>query len=131
MKIVRAVLIGVAIWFLGVSAFSLSFFIPLLKDAQLQANLVLFLAVIPLVWMGTKMYYLKGAETKGYWVGLIFFLVAALLDALLTVPYLVIPNGGSYLDFYTDPGFWCIGLLFIGIAALYRRLRAKRTTEFI
>lgn len=131
MKKIRAVLIGVAIWFLGVSAFTLSFSIPILEDAELQANMVLFLMVIPLVWLGTKIYFLNGVNTKGYWVGLTFFLVAAALDALITVPYLVIPNGGSYIEFYTDPGFWLIALLFIGVAALYGYLKVKRTTEFI
>lgn len=131
MKKIRVVLIGVAIWFLGVSAFTLSFSIPILEDAELQANMVLFLMVIPLVWLGTKIYFLNGVNTKGYWVGLTFFLVAAALDALITVPYLVIPNGGSYIEFYTDPGFWLIGLLFIGVAAVYGYLKVKRTTEFI
>lgn len=131
MKKIRAVLIGVAIWFLGVSAFTLSFFVPLLKDAELQANLVLFLAVIPLVWLGTKIYFLKEVNTKGYWIGLTFFIVAAVLDALITVPYLVIPDGGSYMEFYTDPEFWLIGLLFIIVATLYGYFKTKRTTEFI
>ncbi|NKI31816.1 DUF5367 family protein [Croceivirga thetidis] len=131
MEKIRAIIIGVVIWFFGVSAFTLSFFIPILHDAELQANLVLFLTVIPLVWFGTKIYFLKGAKTKGFWVGLTFFFIAALLDALITVPLLIIPNGGSHLEFYADPGFWCIGLLFIGVATLFGHLKKKRTTEFI
>ena len=131
MKKIRAIVIGTGIWGLGVGAFTSSFFVPLLRDAELQANLVLFLVVIPLVWYGTKLYYKSGSTTQGVWVGLTFFLVAAVLDALITVPFLVVPNGGNHLEFFSDPGFWAIGIQFIGIAALYGYFRGKRTTEFI
>ncbi len=131
MKKIRVIGIGMGIWGLGVSAFVSSFFIPLLKDAQQQANLVLFLAVIPLVWYGTKLYYKSGSITNGFKVGLAFFLVAAILDALITVPFLVIPSGGSYQEFFLNLGFWVIGLLFIGVATVHWYLKVKRTTEFI
>ena len=131
MKTFRAIVIGTGIWGLGVGAFISSFFIPLLQDAQQQANMVLFLTVIPLVWLGAKLYYKSGAKTQGAWVGLSFFLVAALLDALITVPFLVVPNGGSYLEFFLDLGFWIIALLFIGIPTVYWYRKVKTTTEFI
>ena len=130
MKIYRAIVIAVTIWILGVSAFSLSFLVPILENAKLQANLILVFAVVPLVWFGSKIYFLSGNKVKGYWVGLTFFSIAALLDALITVPFLVVPSGGSYLEFYTDPGFWCIGLLFLGVPSLYRHLYVKHNTEF-
>nr|WP_299344639.1 DUF5367 family protein [Allomuricauda sp.] len=119
MKVTRAVLIGAVIWILGVSFYSLSFFINLMEDAQQQANLVLFITVMPLVWMGSKLYYGKNQNTHGYVVGQTFFLVAATLDALITVPLLVIPNGGSHYEFFTDSGFWLIGLEFITTAMVY------------
>ena len=130
MKIYRAIIIALIIWILGVSAFSLSFLVPILENAQQQANLVLVLTVLPLVWFGSKLYYQTGSKAKGHWVGLSFFSIAALLDALITVPFLVVPSGGSYLEFYTDPGFWCIGLLFIGVPSLYHHLNVKPNTEF-
>ena len=105
MKKIRAIGIGTGIWGLGVSAFVGSFFIPLLENAEEQANLVLFLAVVPLVWYGTKLYYKSGNKTHGWKIGLTFFLIAAALDALITVPFLVVPNGGSYQEFFLDPGF--------------------------
>ncbi len=119
MKKVRAIFIGAIIWALGVSFFSLSFFVNIMKDAQLQANLVLFIMVVPLVWMGSKIYYKKGHRTPGYFLGATFFLIAAILDALITVPFLVLPNGGTYYDFFTDRGFWIIGMEFIATATLY------------
>ena len=56
-------------------------------------------------------------------VGLVFFLTAAILDALITVPFLVIPAGGSYYEFFADPGFWIIALEFLAVAVLYYRTR--------
>ena len=123
MKTLRAIVIGTGIWGLGVAAFVLSFFIPVIENAELQANLVLLLTVAPLVWFGSKLYYRKEKKTHGLLLGLTFFLIAAVLDALLTVPFLVIPVGGSHYDFFTDMGFWIIGLEFLVVAVLYYRTR--------
>lgn len=131
MKLVRAIAIGTGIWGLGVGAFVGSFFIPIMEDPELQANLVLFVVVMPLVGLGTRKYYQGDDRTHGLWVGITFFGVAAFLDALITVPLLVVPEGGSHATFFSDPGFWIIGLLFLSIPTLYWYLRIKNTTEFI
>lgn len=119
MKHLRAIGIGIIIWILGVSVYNLSFCISFLEDTQQQANMLLFIAVIPLVWFGAKQYYKNDANTHGYWVGQTFFLTATVLDALITVPVFIIPNGGSYYQFFTDLGFWLIGFEFISITVLY------------
>jgi hypothetical protein len=119
MKHLRAIGIGIIIWIIGVSVFTLSSYIFLLEDAEQQANMLLFIAVMPLVWFGTKQYYKKDTNTHGYWIGQTFFLTATALDALITVPFFVIPNGGSHYQFFTDLGFWLIGFEFIIIAVLY------------
>lgn len=130
MKFFRAIVIALIIWILGVSVFSLSFFVSILENAQLQANLILVFSVVPLVWFGSKLYFLTGTKVKGLWLGLAFFSIAALLDAFITVPFLVVPNGGSYLEFYTYPGFWCIGLIFILLPSLYWHLYVKPNAKF-
>ena len=131
MKTRSAVAIGALIWFLGVLAFSVSFYVPVLEDMELQANLVLCIAVLPLVWLGARFYYRKGVRTHGFVLGIIFFATAALLDALITVPILILPHGGSYYEFFTDMGFWGIALEFVGTAVLYWYFNVKRTREFI
>lgn len=128
MKTLRAIVIGTGIWGLGVGAYVLSLFIPLMENAEHQANLVLLLAVAPLVWFGSRMYYQKEQKTHGLLVGLVFLMTAAILDALITVPFLLIPNGGSYYEFFTDPGFWVIALEFLGVAMLYDRTKASSGT---
>jgi len=85
--------------------------------------------VIPLVWFGTGHYYKRGCTTPGFKVGTTFFLVAAVWDALVTVPFWVVPNGGSYAEFYLDPSFWLIGLLFIGIAMMYGYFHTNISTQ--
>jgi hypothetical protein len=119
MKIARAIIIGVGIWGLGVGAFISSFFIPLMENSEQQANIVLSVAVMPLVWLGAKLYYKAERRTHGYWVGQTFLLTAAVLDALITIPFLVIPNGGSHYEFFTDFGFWAIAFEFLSITTLY------------
>ena len=119
MKKIRAIVIGIGIWGLGVGAYIGSFFIPLMENPEEQAHLVLFLVVMPLVWFGSKLYYKVGQRTHGYWVGQSFLLTAAALDALITVPFLVIPNGGSHYEFFTSLGFWTIAFEFLSIAVLY------------
>jgi len=133
MNYLRAIGIGVLIWIVGVSVYNLSFYISILEDAQQQANMLLFTAVIPLVWFGAKQYYKKDAKTHGYWVGQTFFLTATALDALITVPVFIIPNGGSYYQFFTDLGFWLIGFEILAITVLYWYIKtgAKKQNQTI
>lgn len=119
MKIFRVITIGTLIWILGVSLYTLSFYVPIIEDPEQQANMVLFIAVLPLVWAGCRLYYKEDRNTNGYSVGQALFLTSAALDAIITVPFLIIPNGGSYYSFYTDIGFWVIAFEFIAVAILY------------
>lgn len=119
MKIVRAILIGVMIWILGVSAYTISFFIPMMDDAEQQANIALFLCVMPLVWLGSAYYYKKDNSTHGYIIGQTFLLVSAALDALITVPLFMVPNGINHYDFFTSLGFWLIAAEFVCVVVLY------------
>ena len=119
MKHVRAIGIGVVIWIIGVSLYALSFYIPILENPELQANIFLSIGVVPLVWFGSKLYYRKNNTTKGYLLGLVFFSIAAVLDALVTVPLFIEPYGGSYYSFFTAMGFWLIGMEFVITATCY------------
>ena len=125
MKIIRTILIGIAIWFLAVGAFTLSFFIPWLNDVELQANLFVGLALIPLTWYGAQFYYLAEQKTTGLKVGLIMLLTGVILDAAITVPFLVIPAGGSFYQFFTDLSFWIIALEYLLMVSLYYRIKVK------
>jgi len=125
MKTFRAIVIGTGIWILGVIAYATSFGIPVLGDQGLQANIFLSLAIPPLVWFGAALYYGRDKNPHGFWVGLVFFLTAAMLDVAITVPFLVIPNGGSHYEFFTDLAFWLIALEFMAVAVAYHYIKKE------
>lgn len=131
MKIKRALFIGIAIWIIAILFYSISYYAPVLENAETQANLVLFVTVMPLVWYGCSFYYRKEKDTHGYWVGLTMLLTAAVLDALVTVPFFVIPNGGSHFGFFTSFGFWIIAAEFLLVAVLYWYARVYPKTNIL
>lgn len=127
--IIRTTIIGVIVWMIGVSVYSISFYIQILENPEFQANIILTMAVIPLVWFGAKAFYKKENNVSGMLLGLTLFFTAGILDAVFTVPYLIIPNGGSYEQFYTDLGFWLIGLEFVIITTLYWYFNIKQSNK--
>lgn len=133
MKQFRIIVIGIIIWIIGVSIYTLSFYIPIIENPELQANVFLSLGMLPVVWFGTKLYYRKKSTIKGYWLGLAFFIVAAALDALITVPFLMEPYGGTHYSFFTAIGFWLIGIEFIVISTMYWyfKICSKKSELFI
>ena len=123
MKTKRAILIGIALWFLAVCAFTLSFYIPLMEDYELQANLFVGLSLIPLTWTGAHLYYRAEQKSAGIKVGLAMLLTGVILDATVTVPFLVIPAGGSYYQFFTDISFWIIAIVYLSVVSLYYKIK--------
>ncbi|WP_343914650.1 DUF5367 family protein [Aquimarina litoralis] len=119
MKIFRLVTIGIGIWILAVCAFTFSYEFQILHNPEQQANMVLSLSILPLVWLGSSIYYKNGVTTNGYIVGVVFFLIAAFLDTLITVPLFIMPNGGNYYTFFTDFSFWIIAIELVGVAMLF------------
>lgn len=126
MSKIRAIIVGGFIWVLGSSFYAASYLFPFLEDLELQANLVLALAIIPNAWMGARIYY-KGANMYGPTVGTIVVLTAILLDAIITVPYLIVPQGGTYQSFFGAPAFWLIALEYFMVVVLYWLLKVKPT----
>ena len=119
MKTTRAILLGIAIWIIAILFYSISYAIPILENPDTQANVVLFVVVMPLVWYACLIYYKKGNKTHGLKVGQALLLTAVALDALITVPFFVMPNGGNHYSFFTSIGFWIIAFEFLLVASLY------------
>ena len=107
---------GIA-WTLGVASFVSAFLLPT-SNPDLVANTVLFCAVPLVATVGARFYY-QQAESNGFVLGLFMFTVAGSLDAIITVPLLIMPAGGTYQSFYGDPGFWIIGIEYVAAVALY------------
>ena len=125
MKTVKALGIGILVWVLGVSAFSAIYMLPIMEDRYIQANIGLALVVPPLVWLGTWIYYKQEKSTHGIALGLLMLLASASLDALITVPMLIIPYGGSYTSFFGSTDFWLIALEFVAVATLYWYVKVR------
>jgi len=123
MKTKRAILLGIVIWIIAVLFYSISYYVPIMDDADMQSNVALFVIVMPLVWFGCSNYYKKDNKTHGFKVGQTMLLTGVTLDVLITVPFLVIPNGGSYYSFFTSLGFWIIVFEFLAVAVLYWYIR--------
>jgi hypothetical protein len=126
MKLARVISTGILIWIIGVCLYASSYYVQLLENAEQQANIWLSLVLVPVVWFGAKLYYGKGNSAHGLKVGLVFFIISAILDALFTVPFTILPYGGSYYDFFVDFGFWFIGLEFIATTFVYWYLKVHR-----
>ncbi len=106
------------VWILGVSFYLSSFYVPILENPELQANIVIAWAIVPSACVGTYLFYKKG-QMKPAALALTFVAIAVLLDASITVPAFVIPAGGSYSEFFTDPMFYTIVVEFYFIVLLF------------
>ena len=102
-----SIVCGIFVWILGVSFYILSFYVPILENPELQSNVVLVLGIVPSACLGTYLFYTK-SYIKPSALGLTFVIVATLLDVIITVPVFIIPNGGSYSEFFGDPMFYTI-----------------------
>ena len=113
-----SIVFAVLVWILGVSFYLLSYYIPILENPELQSNITLVLAIIPSACLGTYLFYKKW-QMKPSALAITFVLVAAILDALITVPVFIIPYGGSYSEFFGDPMFYTIVVEYYFIVLLY------------
>ena len=125
MKTLKAIIIGGFIWILGSSFYTASYFLPFLEDAELQANLVLAIAIIPNAWLGAHLFYKWEREMSGLRFGIIALVAAISLDAIITVPWVIIPMGGNYLDFFSASAFWLIAAEYFLVIVTYWNLKVK------
>jgi hypothetical protein len=129
LNIKHAAISAIVVYIIGILAFVGSFFLPIMNDPELQANLVLVIVLIPAAYLGAHIYYQKNHSTHGFVLGIAMFFSAIILDATITVPLFIIPNGGSHLSFFGDPGFWLIGLEYILVVLAYWKFKVVKTTE--
>lgn len=122
MKTMNAIFVGIGIWILGILAFVFSSSVSILNDPELQGNLVLAIALIPIVFLGAKLYFKKYKNSNPFLVGLLFFATVFVLDALITVPVLMQPYGVSHTDFFLAVPFWLIAAEFYAIVIITKKL---------
>ena len=125
MKIIRAILSGTIIWVFIFISFTIMSFIPVIKNSELQQNLILYVILIPIVIFGSKFYYKKEQNTNGFIIGFIMAVTGLLLDTLITVPYVIIPHNGTYTSFFINPLLWITIIEFILISYFYWKMKVK------
>lgn len=113
-------------YLIGIVAFIGSYYVPIMTDADLQANIFLMVAMIPAASFGAFLYYRKNFMTHGLLLGIVMFLGAMVLDALITVPLFIIPNGGNHYVFFVDPGFWLIGIEYVAVVTIYWSIKGDK-----
>lgn len=121
----RGIVSGVFVWL----CVSLSFYvleqIPLVKDSFSAQALIVMICISLYAFLGAQFYYKKGNQTNGMLVGIIISGTALLLDMLITVPLVEIPNGRSYQSFFSSPVLWIMVLITVLTVYFYWKKKIK------
>lgn len=123
MKKFRAILTGALVWVFIFISFTILGTIPTIKDSMNLQALIVAVFIIPFAIFGASVYYKNGNNDNGFVLGIKMVITALILDALITVPFVVIPTGGSYLSFYTFPLLWLLVAVNIATVYLYWKLK--------
>ena len=118
-----AFLAGLIVYLIGINFFICSYYLALLEDLELQSNIILAIVIIPAAILGTRFYHHKVAKTNGLLLGITMFGIAVILDAIITVPFFIIPAGGNHYEFFTNPWFWYIALEYMLSVVIYSQLK--------
>ncbi len=129
MKTTRAIASGIMIWVLIFITFTVMSFIPVIKNSELQQNLILYVLLIPIVIFGAKFYYKKDKVTNGFIIGIIMSATGLLLDAFITVPFIIMPQNGNYTSFFINPLLWITTIEFILIVYFYWKLKVTKSVH--
>lgn len=122
MKLFHSILTGVLLWILIFALFTIMSFVPSLKKSETLQYMVLFVLLIPLVVASLKFYPSKNVMNNGILKGLVIVTVCSVLDAIITVPFIIIPQyEGSYADFFTNPLFIMTGVIIWSVVFFYSR----------
>ncbi len=125
----RAIRTAAIIWTIAVLFFIIAGNFTILENPELQGNLTLAFVLLPLTWYGAKYYYKKAVNTPGYLLAMVMISITILLDAIITVPVLIIPMGGTYEAFFGSLGFWLIAIEYVSMVVLFDLFRNKKIQQ--
>jgi len=125
MKYFRTIFTGSLVWLMVFTAFAILGFVPIIKESlDLQASIIGIL-IVPFAIVGASIYYKNGNKENGLTTGIIMALTALILDAIITVPLIEIPKGGSYQSFYSYPLLWVLVMINIATVYFFWKLKIK------
>ncbi|RED23682.1 hypothetical protein BD847_2745 [Flavobacterium cutihirudinis] len=126
MNYFRAILSGLIVWI----CVSLSFYIldqiPFIKEFFWLQSLIAMFGIIFFGILGAKIYYKKVSKTNGLLLGIAMSITALVLDILITVPFVEIPNGRSYYSFFSSPILWILAT--INVLSVYFYWKKKQNS---
>lgn len=125
MNYLRAVLSGIILWICVAVTFFILEHTPIIKDSINIQTVIICLFIVFYSTIGASFYYKKAVSTSGFQVGVIMSFTAVLLDALLFVPFVEIPKGNTYQDFFSNPLLWILALLNIVTVYFYWKTKLK------
>lgn len=124
MKLLKASLLGLLLWFSIFLLFTVFSFIPSLKAATIIQYVILYIYIVPIVYLIGRYYYKAKINFNAWLFGIILVVTGLFLDAIITVPLVIIPEGGSYIAFFTDPFLWILIAEVIGLSIVfYKRFK--------
>jgi hypothetical protein len=130
MNYLKAIISGVVLWVMIFILFTLINITPNLKESVIAQNVLLFASLIGFVWFALRLYYRKGtSKTNGFALAAIMVVTGLILDGAITVPFVIIPEGGSYHTFFTNPNLWFIIIEIFIVNILYCKLSVKSHEE--
>ncbi len=125
MVYLRGILAGLFVWICVSLSFYVLELIPSLEDSFSTQALIVMICISLYAFLGAQFYYKKGYRTNGITTGILISGTALLLDALITVPFVEIPNGRSYQSFFSSPVLWILVLITVFTVYFYWRKNIK------
>lgn len=121
----RGIVSGLFVW----TCVSLSFYvlgsIPVIKDFFFVQAFIVMICISFYAFLAAQFYYKKGYRTNGITTGILISGTAFLLDVLITVPFVEIPNGRSYQSFFSSPVLWIFVLITVFTVYFYWKKNIK------
>lgn len=126
MKLLSAMRSGALVWLLTFSTFGLLSLVPGLKDSLDAQAIVVCFMMVPFAMVGASVYYRKGGCGNGIAIGSIMAATALVLDGVITVPFVEMPRGGSYQQFFSYQMLWLLVIVNISTVFFYWWLKVYR-----
>ena len=127
MNIFRAILAGGIVWMMIFGLYTVMSFIPALKASETGQYFVVYGFLVAFVYWGAAFYFSKGGQTNGLLLAGVMITTALVLDAVITLPLVILPAGGSYRGFFLDPMFLLIVAEYALIVFIYWKLKVVPT----
>jgi len=125
MKFGRALAVGILIWVLIFVEWSILIFLPVVKDSLTMQYIIHYIVLIVWALIGAHLYYKSKDKINGFVLGFVFLIIGIILDAIITMPLFIIPQGRGYADFFLDFMMWIGYIELIIVVWLYDLGRRK------